>query len=155
MGRAGASLGPEPQTDGETVARATLYAALMTVTSLRLLEADGDLAIDGGFVNNELYCRLLAAMAGCERCYVNHQTEGTAVGAGMLAVWEEEAAEWPLNLVRVEPFEDSALGSYSERLEGSSGGVRPRRTGSRPGLSLRPNPPTGPAALRFAGKYPW
>ena len=115
MGRAGASLGPEPQTDGETVARATLYAALMTVTSLRLLEADGDLAIDGGFVNNELYCRLLAAMAGCERCYVNHQTEGTAVGAGMLAVWEEETAEWPLSLVRVEPFEDPALRSYAER----------------------------------------
>ena len=130
MGRAGASLGPEPQTDGETVARATLYAALMTVTSLRLLEADGDLAIDGGFVNNELYCRLLAAMAGCERCYVNHQTEGTAVGAGMLAVWEEEAAEWPLNLVRVEPFEDSALGSYSERWKALLGESAPGGQGA-------------------------
>ena len=115
MGRAGTSLGPEPQTDGEIVARATLYAALMTVTSLRLLEADGDLVIDGGFVNNELYCRLLAAMAGCDRCFANHQTEGTAVGAGMLAVRDEETAQSPLSLVRVDPVEDPALGTYAER----------------------------------------
>ena len=115
MGRAGTASGPEPQTDGEIVARATLYAALMTLTSLRLLEADGDLVIDGGFVNNELYCRLLASMAGCQRCFANHQTEGTAVGAGMLAVWEEETAQWPLSLARVEPFEDPALGQYAGR----------------------------------------
>ena len=115
MGRAGTASGPEPQTHGETVARATLYAALMTVTSLRLLEADGDLVIDGGFVNNDLYCRLLAAMAGCDRCFANHQTEGTAVGAGMLAVREEETAEWPLSLVGVEPFDDPALKQYAER----------------------------------------
>ena len=115
MGRAGTVSGPEPQTDGETVARATLYAALMTVTSLRLLEADGDLVIDGGFVNNDLYCRLLAALAGCDRCFANHQTEGTAVGAGMLAVRDGETAEWPLSLVGVEPFDDPALKQYAER----------------------------------------
>ena len=124
MGRAGTTSGPEPQTDGEIIARATLYAALMTATSLGILEADGDLVIDGGFVNNELYCRLLAALAGCESCFANHQTEGTAVGAGMLAVWEEETAAWPLNLVRVDPFDDPAVGQYSERwnaLLGESG----------------------------------
>ena len=115
MGRAGTPSGPEPQTDGETIARATLYASLMTATSLGMLEADGDLVIDGGFVNNELYCRLLAALAGCESCFANHQTEGTAVGAGMLAVWEEETAAWPLNLVRVDPFDDPALGPYAGR----------------------------------------
>ena len=69
---------------GEIIARATLYAALMTATSTGMLEIDGDLMVDGGFVNNIWYCRLLATLAGSERCFVNHQTEGTAVGAGMI-----------------------------------------------------------------------
>ena len=115
MGRQGSTLGPEPHTDGETLARVTLYCALMTATSTRMLEMDGDLMIDGGFVNNELYCRLLATLAGCDQCFVNHETEGTAVGAGMLPAWEAEDVESPLQLGRVERFDDPALRAYIER----------------------------------------
>ena len=110
MWREGSTAGPEPTTSGEILARATLYCALMTATSTDMLEMDGELMIDGGFVNSVWYCRLLAALSGCESCFVNHQTEGTAVGAGMLAVWEEsDAVDWPLQLTRVEPFVEAGL----------------------------------------------
>ena len=86
----------------------------MTATSARMLEMDGDLMIDGGFGNNKWYCRLLATLAGSERCFGNHQTEGTAVGAGMLAVWDEQDIAWPLNLSAVEKFADPGLAAYAE-----------------------------------------
>jgi sugar (pentulose or hexulose) kinase len=115
MGREGSTLGPEPKTNGEMLARVTLYCALMTATSTRRLEMDGDLMIDGGFVNNELYCRLLATLAGCDQCFVNHETEGTAVGAGMLPSWEAEDIESPLQLGPVEKLDDPALHPYVEQ----------------------------------------
>ena len=114
MGRRGAVRGAPVVGSGEIIARATLYAALMTATSTRMLEIDGDLMVDGGFVNNTWYCRLLATLAGSGRCFVNHQTEGTAVGAGMLAVWDERDIAWPLNLSAVEKFADPGLAAYVE-----------------------------------------
>ena len=114
MGRQGSARGRPVTSSGEIIARTTLYAALMTTTSMRILEMDGDLMIDGGFVNNTWYCRLLATLAGSKRCFVNHQTEGTAVGAGMLAVWEADGIEWPLDLTPVEKFEDPGLAKYVE-----------------------------------------
>ena len=115
MGRQGSALGPELETPGEILARATLYLALMTVTSTDMLKVDGDLMIDGGFVNNPWYCRLLATLAGCPRCFMNHQTEGTAVGAGMLASWHDNEMQWPLHLTPVDPFEDPGLAAYVEQ----------------------------------------
>ena len=112
MDRPGSTVGPELQSDGEIIARATIYTALMTVTSLNMLEVDGDLMIDGGFVNNPFYCRLIAALSKCEQCFVNYQTEGTAVGAGMLAVWDRKDIEWPLSLRKTEPFVDQNLKTY-------------------------------------------
>ena len=78
---------------------------------------DGDLLIDGGFVNNTMYCRLLAKLSGHERCYVNHATEGTAVGAGMLTVWNDDSSAAPLELTPVEPFEDPGLDAYAAQWE--------------------------------------
>ena len=115
MGRQGSAVGPQLETNGEILARATLYLALMTVTSTRMLEMDGDLMIDGGFVNNPWYCRLLATLAGCQRCFINHQSEGTAVGAGMLASWYDRDVQWPLHLTPVDPFEDPGLAGYVEQ----------------------------------------
>jgi sugar (pentulose or hexulose) kinase len=115
MGRQGSTLGPQLETPGEILARATLYLTLMTVTSTDMLAVDGDLMIDGGFVNNPWYCRLLATLAGCPRCFMNHQTEGTAVGAGMLASWHDNDMQWPLHLTLVDPFEDPGLAAYVEQ----------------------------------------
>ena len=113
MGREGSSVGPEPETSGEIVARATLYLALMTVTSMRMLGMDGDLMIDGGFVKNTLYCRLLATLGDCEQYFVNHQTEGTAVGAGMLTCWNDADIAWPLDPQSVEPLKLPGLAEYA------------------------------------------
>jgi len=115
MNRLGSALGPEPKTGGELLARATLYCALVTATGTRLLEMGGDLMIDGGFVNNELYCQLLASLSGCDRCFVNHATEGTAVGAGMLPAWKAENIQSPLQLGRIEKFYDPALDAYVDQ----------------------------------------
>ena len=105
------------ESSGEIRARATLYLALMTVTGTRMLEFDGDLMIDGGFVNNPLYCGLLATLSGSERCFTNHQSEGTAIGAGMLAVWDHDDIDWPLRLLPVEKFEDPGLADYAQQWE--------------------------------------
>ena len=108
------TLGPEPETPAQIAARATLYVALMTTVSCRLLETDGDLIIDGGFANNTWFCRLMASLAGHERCLINLNSQGTALGAGMLAAWDAADAEWPLELRPVEPFDGPELRGYAQ-----------------------------------------
>ena len=114
MGRRGYATGPRVKTSGEILARATLYLALVTMTSARILEMGGDLIITGGFVNNSWYCRLVATLTGCRRCLVDHQSESTAVGAGMLPVWNADDVRWPLDLTPVEKFDDPNLFHYAE-----------------------------------------
>ena len=117
MGRESRTLGPEPKRGAETAARATLYVALMTVVSCRLIRTDGDLIIDGGFANNAWYCRLVAGLLDHERCFVNRDTQGTAIGAGMLASWDLPASEWPLQLEEIEPFKHAELDRYEREWE--------------------------------------
>ena len=121
MEHKGSTVGHDLTSNSEILARATLYIALMTLTSMRMLEVDGDLMISGGFVNNPWYCRLLATLGGCEHCYIDHQSEGTAVGAGMLAVWDNKDIKWPLNLTPVEKFEDPGLAAYVKQWQKLSG----------------------------------
>ena len=114
MGHRGSAIGPQIDTNGEILARATLYLALVTMTSARILEMDGDLIITGGFVNNPWYCRLVATLTRCRRCFVDHQSESTALGAGMLPVWNADDIQWPLDLTSVEKFDDPNLYRYAE-----------------------------------------
>ena len=114
MGYRGSAVGPQVRTKGEILARATLYLALMTMTSARILEMDGDLIITGGFVNNPWYCRLVATLTKCRRCFVDHQSESTALGAGMLPVWNTGDIRWPLALTPVEKFDETDLFEYAE-----------------------------------------
>ena len=117
MGREGSTVGPTLESEGEIFARATLYAALVTATSARILEVSGDLIIDGGFVNNEWFCRLLATFSNCARCYANPQTEGTAIGASLLPFWERDDVAWPLTIEPIARFEYPALGAYESAWE--------------------------------------
>ncbi len=114
MGHRGSEIGQQVSTSGEILARATLYLAMMTTTSTRILEMDGDLIITGGFVNNPWYCRLVATLTRCRRCFVDHQSESTALGAGMLPVWNDDDIQWPLDLTPVEKFHDTDLLQYAE-----------------------------------------
>ena len=114
MAHRGSTIGPPIHTSGEILARATLYLALMTMTSARILQLDGDLIITGGFINNPWYCQLVATLTGCQHCFVDHQSESTALGAGMLPVWNTNDLHWGLDLTPVEKFEDSNLFHYAE-----------------------------------------
>jgi sugar (pentulose or hexulose) kinase len=136
MGAEGKRHGPDPSEPGEVLAAATLYLALVTATGLKLLESDGDLIIDGGFVNNLIYCRLLATLCGHKRCFLNRQTDGTAIGAGMLAVWRDEKP-WPLSLVPVEKLDLPGLEAYARTWRRMVGQGRPEtspRKTDRPSL---------------------
>ena len=82
-----------------------------------MLETDGDLIIDGGFANNTWYCRLVASLAGHRRCLINTNSQGTALGAGMLTAWDAADAEWPLELQPVEPFDSPELRRYAQHWE--------------------------------------
>ena len=108
----GGFAGPQPGEPGQVVARALLYIAIMTATSAKMLEMDGDLIIDGGFANNPWFCRLLAGLSDCERCYVNHDSQGTALGAASLAVWDQRDVTWSLQLNAVEPFRPEPLDKH-------------------------------------------
>ena len=112
-GRKGSLVGPELTEPGEILALASLYCALMTETSMVMLESDGDLIIDGGFVNNSWYCHLLASLLDHDRCYVNHATEGTAVGAALLTSWHDDAVQSPLQLTAVDQFDYPGLTEYA------------------------------------------
>lgn len=112
MGRQSETIGPEPRTPAQAAARATIYVALMTRVSCRLMQTDGDLIIDGGFTNNTWYCRLLASLTGHKRCLINLDSQGTAIGAGMLASWDLPESQWPLQLQEIEAFEHPELDRY-------------------------------------------
>lgn len=68
-------------------ALATLYCALMTDHCLSLLDARGDIVVEGSFAANEPYCGLLAALRPAQPAFISHDVTGTVAGAAMLARW--------------------------------------------------------------------
>lgn len=121
MNRKGSIYGPKLESNGEILARVTLYVALVTLTSMRILNVDGDLIISGSFIKNLWYCRLLVTLGGCEHCYIDNHTESTAIGAGMLPFWNNDSIEWPSNLTLIDKCKDLALKAYVEEWQNLSG----------------------------------
>ncbi|MEO0550803.1 MAG: FGGY family carbohydrate kinase [Pseudomonadota bacterium] len=66
-------------------ALATLYAALMVDLKLNLLEAQGDVFIEGAFANNQTLCALVAQLRPDQRVFVSGDKTGTVVGCAQLA----------------------------------------------------------------------
>lgn len=66
-------------------ALASVYLALMLDYELDLLEAEGDLFIEGAFLKNQWLCRILAALRNRQTVYLSRDTTGTARGAAVLA----------------------------------------------------------------------
>ncbi len=62
-------------------ALATLYCALMTDICLDLIHAEGDLIIEGSFIKNSIYCRLLASLRPNQSVFISEDKTGTAQGA--------------------------------------------------------------------------
>lgn len=87
-GRKGSIVGEPPATPPARAALATLYSALMTARMLRLLEAPGDVIVEGGFNRTPAFAGVLAAlMPG--RTVLVAAASGAAEGAAMLARWGE------------------------------------------------------------------
>ena len=80
-GARGKIVGPPQKTPRERAALASLYVALMTGVDLDLLDADGDVIIDGSFADNRLFASLLAALRPDLSIAVSRERDGTALGA--------------------------------------------------------------------------
>jgi L-fuculokinase len=113
-GRKGSIDGAAPATPAGRAALATLYAALMTAHLLRLLEAPGDLIVEGGFNRSPAFAAVLAGLTpGCTVSVA--PTSGAAEGAAMLAHWGEPRD--PPRLAPAQTWRLPLLEAYRDRWE--------------------------------------
>ncbi len=73
----------DPAGPAERRVAASLYEALMTVTCLGLIGADGPLIVEGPFATNGLYLEALHSITG-RPVFASEATTGTAIGAALL-----------------------------------------------------------------------
>ena len=90
-------------------ALATLYCALMSAHMLKLLEAPGDLIVEGGFNRSPAFAGVLAALMPGRDVLVA-PASGAAEGAALLAHWDEPHA--PPKLKRAEAWSAPGLRAY-------------------------------------------
>lgn len=81
----GWTVAPESLTAGRRTAAASLYAALMTDTVLRLIGADGPTVVEGPFARNALYVQALSILTG-RPAEASLASTGTSGGAALLAL---------------------------------------------------------------------
>lgn len=93
-GRTACWIGGEEPQGGRRAAAASLYAALMTATSLELVGAEGPVVVEGSFAASPAFCRMLAAATG-RPVLPQQSATGTSVGAAMLTAphraWQKAA----------------------------------------------------------------
>ena len=111
-GGKGQILGPEPRTDGQRVALASLYAALLSLASVDLIGGNGGaLYLDGGLASAPLYAEIIASLRPRQEVWLSADPEGTALGAALLWRWQERPVP-PLRRRRVTPLPIPALAGY-------------------------------------------
>ncbi len=82
-GGRGRYVGPAAVSPAERASLASIYCALMTYESMRAAGARGEPVVDGPFGTNEVFCRVLARLAG-RPVKTSALREGTAAGAALL-----------------------------------------------------------------------
>ena len=87
--RKGVIEGKAPVAPKARAALATLYSALMTAHMLRLLEAPGELIVEGGFTRSPAFAAVLARLMPGRPVVIAPASAGAAAGAAMLANWGE------------------------------------------------------------------
>jgi sugar (pentulose or hexulose) kinase len=111
-GRKGRIEGGTPTTPATRSALATLYCALVSAHMLKLLDAPGDLIVEGGFNRSPAFAAVLAAlMPGREVLLA--PASGAAEGAALLAHWDAPHAAPKLK--RADPWSVPGLRDYQER----------------------------------------
>ncbi len=73
--------GPEPETEKERAALASLYLACMTANGLDQIHSSNKIIVDGGFCRNKAYLGLIAALRATQQVFCNTVAEGTSLGA--------------------------------------------------------------------------
>jgi len=87
-GRAGRIQGPEPATDAERAALATLYVVLMADHCLSALGAESaPVVVEGAFTANAWFGALLAGLRDGREVIVSDDSSGTTCGGWLLARW--------------------------------------------------------------------
>lgn len=84
-GREGRLEGAVPQGCG--AALASLYCALMLDYLLDLLDARGDIFVEGAFLKNPNLCALLAQLRGHQKVWLSADDTGTVQGCASLVDW--------------------------------------------------------------------
>ncbi len=113
-GRRGRIEGQAPATSEARSALATLYCALMSAHMLKMLEAPGDLIVEGGFNRSPAFAGVLAALMPGRDVLVA-AASGAAEGAALLAHWD--APHVPPKLRRATSWAVPGLAAYQERWE--------------------------------------
>jgi L-fuculokinase len=114
-GRIGQIEGEAPATPKAGAALATVYSALMTAHMLKLLEAPGDLIVEGGFTRSPAFAAVLARLMPGRQVVVAPKSAGAAAGAALLARWGEPHAPPRLEPARV--WAVPGLDAYRRRWE--------------------------------------
>lgn len=108
--RPGRIVGPATRAPGERVSLASMYCALMIDHCLYLIDAQGDLIIEGSFLRNPVLCGLLAALRQPQSTFLSDDMTGTVTGAAMLARWPPHDVS--VRLRPCTPLELPGLGRY-------------------------------------------
>lgn len=123
-GRRGAIEGPLADDPSLRFTLAVLYAALLTDRCLDIV-ATRHVILDGAFVRDELFGRIVAALRPERRVLVNRDPFGTVAGAALLATHETRTAPSAIDLDAPKPFDDRALRAYAEAWRARADARRP------------------------------
>jgi sugar (pentulose or hexulose) kinase len=84
-----------PQDWRARAAAAALYCALVTDECLRLVEARGEVIVEGPFARNRAYSSALAGLRARQRVLASDDATGTFAGAARLALWSRGGPSAP------------------------------------------------------------
>lgn len=101
----GRIIGPSPTNDHERRTLALIYMALLSVECLEALQARGTAVLDGSYLKDPLFARLVRAFRGEAETLFNLDAYGVATGAALLASHGKGLASEALHLSKPETLE--------------------------------------------------
>lgn len=105
--------GPPPEGAAERLALAVVTMALLTVACLDRLDGARAVVLDGSYLRDPLYARLVAALRPGRETLSNAESYGVAAGAALLAGHAARTAPVQLALERPDPFPHPGLVPYA------------------------------------------
>jgi sugar (pentulose or hexulose) kinase len=100
--------GPQPRSDGERAALASLYCALMTDLSLDAVGSTATIIVDGPFGRNPVFTGVLAQLRREQKVTVSDLRDGTTAGAALLGAMTK-TGDLPHRPITLEPVKSLAI----------------------------------------------